>query len=426
MYRGDTIRANRVGISKISNVKRNVHVGFDEASGEFTNLPKQWQDILIGSKLTKEDMQKDPQAVLDVLNYYAGNNDETQTPEKVEKHKISPPTPHRPKLPQKSQYPMKEVIFIKPVPPINDIPSSRKNVDSRISENDELPSPSIVADRRVSILRDDEVLDVLKEICSRDDPNKFYAQMKRIGQGASGSVYVARSEATGKRVAIKKIDLKEQPKKNLSVNEIITMKACRHENIINMFETYLVNQILWIVMEYMDAGSLTDLIDSQSQLTEPEISTICFETLKGLEYLHIIFNKADFGFCAQLSAEKAKRQTLVGTPYWMSPEVVRQQKYGAKVDIWSLGIMAIEMLEGEPPYLDEEPLKALYMIASNGKPKLRDSSRPSELFRSFLDACLTVDVSKRPNATELLAHPFLKLSAPKSSIKNLIQRKNII
>ncbi|RKP21182.1 protein kinase [Rozella allomycis CSF55] len=269
--------------------------------------------------------------------------------------------------------------------------------------------------------------------------------MKRIGQGASGSVYVARSEATGKRVAIKKIDLKEQPKKNLSVNEIITMKACRHENIINMFETYLVNQILWIVMEYMDAGSLTDLIDSQSQLTEPEISTICFETLKGLEYLHsrniihrdiksdnILLDQdgniklTDFGFCAQLSAEKAKRQTLVGTPYWMSPEVVRQQKYGAKVDIWSLGIMAIEMLEGEPPYLDEEPLKALYMIASNGKPKLRDSSRPSELFRSFLDACLTVDVSKRPNATELLAHPFLKLSAPKSSIKNLIQRKNII
>ncbi|MBE3048998.1 protein kinase [Candidatus Bathyarchaeota archaeon] len=132
---------------------------------------------------------------------------------------------------------------------------------------------------------------------------------------------------------------------------------------------------------------------------------------------------ADFGFCAKLTETKSKRATMVGTPYWMAPEVVKQKEYGPKVDIWSLGIMAIEMIESEPPYLNEEPLKALYLIATNGTPRLKKPEKISKELKAFLSVCLCVEVKCRASADELLAHDFLKHGCPLASLADLLAFK---
>ncbi|KAF5574251.1 STE STE20 PAKA kinase [Fusarium pseudocircinatum] len=321
------------------------------------------------------------------------------------------------------------------------------------------PSPSErKQDVRMSTMSESEVMAKLKEAVSKDDPNISYSKQKKIGQGASGSVYVAKIKETAvgiardilraqgprAQVAIKQMDLAHQPRKELIVNEIMVMKDSRHRNIVNFLDAFLRNNNaeLWVVMEFMEGGALTDVIDNNPSISEEQISTICHETCRGLQHLHsqnIIHRDiksdnvlldargnvkiTDFGFCAKLTETKSKRATMVGTPYWMAPEVVKQKEYGPKVDIWSLGIMAIEMIESEPPYLNEEPLKALYLIATNGTPRLKKPEKLSKELKAFLSVCLCVDVKSRASADELLAHDFLRHGCPLASLADLLAFK---
>lgn len=300
---------------------------------------------------------------------------------------------------------------------------------------------------RFSKMSEIQIMEKLKSVVSQDDPLTLFQKIRKVGQGASGSVYVAKPTQENhkfncNRFAIKQIDLSVQPRKELIVNEITVMKESQHPNIVNFLEAYLCGASdLWVVMEYMEGGSLTDIIEN-NVLSEAQIAAICFETCKGLMHLHsknIIHRDiksdnmlldsqgnvkiTDFGFCAKLTEDKNKRATMVGTPYWMAPEVVKQKDYDGKVDVWSLGIMVIEMIESEPPYLNEEPLKALYLIATNGTPKLKDPEALSKPLKSFLSVCLCVDVNYRATTPELLNHEFMTMGCSAKGLATLLSYK---
>ncbi|CAO3653812.1 unnamed protein product [Mucor fragilis] len=283
-------------------------------------------------------------------------------------------------------------------------------------------------------LKDAQVIADLQAICTDADPTKLYRNMIKIGQGASGGVYTAQSVDTNMSVAIKQMNLAQQSRKEVIINEILVMREAQHKNIVNYIDSFLVSNELWVVMEYMEGGSLTDVVTT-SMMTESQIATVCRETLEGIDHLHSLgiihrdiksdnvllglnghVKLTDFGFCARLN-DSESRTTMVGTPYWMAPEVVTRKEYGPKIDIWSLGIMAIEMIEGEPPYLHENPLRALYLIATNGTPSLQHPDELSDKLKDFLKQSLTVDSVERPSAKALLEHPFLKRG---ENVKTLI------
>mmetsp|Transcript_58038 Transcript_58038/g.142356 ORF Transcript_58038/g.142356 Transcript_58038/m.142356 type:complete len:369 (+) Transcript_58038:1-1107(+) len=363
-----------MGISAPFGFQHNYHAQVDEKSPTgFKGLPPGWDELLKQAKITKEEAMKDGDAILDVLRF--------QTLQGCE-----------PKLPTQQ-------------------------------------ASSLEARKAVHFIS--------------SDPKKAYDIGNKIGQGGMGTIYSGKSKKTGQTVAIKKLTLGKQTDLPALQNEIAMMNTSRHETVVEYIESYMFDQCLWVAMEFMDGGSLTSLLQAMSkkklEMKEPEIAGFMKASLEAVGYLHnmgrihrdiksdnILINTkgavkiADFGFCVQLTQERDVRHSMVGTPYWMAPELVRGQSYDQKVDIWSLGIMMIEMVQGEPPYLREQPLRALYLIATKGMPKLNDEGKHSGQLLDFYRKCLATDPKARSTAAELIAHPFLRTSAPSQKLASLI------
>ncbi|XP_060114207.1 serine/threonine-protein kinase PAK 4-like [Heteronotia binoei] len=254
----------------------------------------------------------------------------------------------------------------------------------------------------------------LQMVVDPGDPRSYLDNFIKIGEGSTGIVCIATIKSSGKLVAVKKMDLRKQQRRELLFNEVVIMRDYQHENVVEMYNSYLVGDELWVVMEFLEGGALTDIV-THTRMNEEQIAAVCLSVLKALAVLHaqgvihrdiksdsILLTHdgrvklSDFGFCAQVNKEVPRRKSLVGTPYWMAPELISRLPYGPEVDIWSLGVMVIEMVDGEPPYFNEPPLKAMKMIRDNLPPKLKNVHKVSPSLKGFLDRLLVRDPARGP------------------------------
>ncbi|CAH0562647.1 unnamed protein product [Brassicogethes aeneus] len=270
-------------------------------------------------------------------------------------------------------------------------------------------------------------------------PEEVFDTICKLGEGSYGSVFKALHKESGQVLAIKQVpvdtDLQE------IIKEISIMQQCDSPYVVKYYGSYFKNTDLWIVMEYCGAGSVSDIMRLRKKtLTEDEIATILSDTLKGLEYLHlrrkihrdikagnILLNSeghaklADFGVAGQLTDTMAKRNTVIGTPFWMAPEVIQEIGYDCVADIWSLGITALEMAEGKPPYGDIHPMRAIFMIPTKPPPSFRELDRWSPEFIDFVSVCLVKNPEERATATDLLNHEFVVNAKSSTVLSAMIQ-----
>ncbi|XP_072035054.1 serine/threonine-protein kinase mig-15-like isoform X2 [Amphiura filiformis] len=271
------------------------------------------------------------------------------------------------------------------------------------------------------------------------DPAGIFDLMEVVGNGTYGQVYKGRHVKTGQLAAIKVMDVTEEEEEEIKLEINVLKKYSFHRNIATYYGAFIKKGIrvtddqLWLVMEFCGAGSVTDLVKATKGqcLKEEWIAYICREIIRGLSHLHanhvihrdikgqnvLLTEEAevklvDFGVSAQLDKTIGRRNTFIGTPYWMAPEVIACDEnpdatYDNRSDLWSLGITALEMAEGQPPLCDMHPMRALFLIPRNPPPRMK-SKKWTKKFINFVDKCLVKNYHDRPNTTTLLKHPFIK------------------
>ena len=292
--------------------------------------------------------------------------------------------------------------------------------------------------------------ELLRELRNLDSPIGRWELVERIGEGTYGEVYKARNCKSGEIQAVKVMDDIGEKEDDIRAELEVLKHHSLHPNIASFYGAYLRpgtggEEQLWLVMEYCEGGSITDLAKSVQErgscLEEDCISFILREVLQGLFYLHkshiihrdvkgqnvLLTRQAnvkliDFGIAAKVAHTLDKRHSHIGTPFWMAPEVIAcetqiDMDYDNRADVWSLGITAIELADSVTPYHGEHPARVLFRIPRDPPPTVRETEKWSQLFLGFIARCLVKDYEKRPNVIELLTDPFVDTNTDLRTIR---------
>lgn len=327
-------------------------------------MPKNYEDVLESAGLGKEEIMEDKGAIVDVLNFHMGGG------------------------------------------LIRAMPSTRTNL--RVVQD--------AVDFR------------------NTDPSRLYNVGKQLGKGGAGTVFLATNKKSGEKVALKRIIVGSALGDFSEIkNEIALQKLSKHKNVVNVMDTFYLKKRkeVWISIELMDGGEITKILGPQITWREDCIAWVLMNCLRGLESLHsahkmhrdiksdnILYSKtgdiklADFGFAVSLTKEKKKRDSIVGTAYWMAPELIKQVDYTQKVDVWSLGITGIEMSDGYPPGMGPNPppnnIQGLLALVKGPPPRLKTPTKWSAPYQHCLHKCmLRKRPHKRSSTRDLLIHPFM-------------------
>uniref|UniRef100_A0A1A8RDF6 non-specific serine/threonine protein kinase n=1 Tax=Nothobranchius rachovii TaxID=451742 RepID=A0A1A8RDF6_9TELE len=278
-----------------------------------------------------------------------------------------------------------------------------------------------------------------------EDPEEIWEIIGELGDGAFGKVFKAQNKQTGILAAAKVIDTKTEEELEDYMVEIDILASCDHENIVKLLDAFYFQSKLWILIEFCAGGAMDAvMLELERPLTEPQIRVVCKQTLQALVYLHenkIIHRDlkagnilltldghvklADFGVSARNTKTLQRRDSFIGTPYWMAPEVVmcetsKDRPYDYKADIWSLGVTLIELAQVEPPNHEMNPMRVLLKIAKADPPTLMQPSRWSPEFTDFLKRCLDKNVDNRWGAARLLQHSFVSTVTDSKPLRELI------
>jgi len=268
----------------------------------------------------------------------------------------------------------------------------------------------------------------VKSLLSQENPFTIFADFQKRGRGGCSSIWTALDLRTNKKVVIKVVQVTKLNFKYV-LAELMNHKNSQHENIVTFIEAFFIadQQQIWVILEFMEGGDLTRRVMNY-KFQEPEIAYVLKEVLKALSYIHanngihrdiksdnILFSVdfrvvklADFGFATKLTEQTSRVRSMVGTPHWMAPEIIRSENYAQPVDIWALGIVAIEMADGNPPYWGLDRNKAFNLIATKGSAGLADPSKWTPEFNDFVEGCLKMEPEQRFSVDKLLIHKFIQ------------------
>jgi len=373
-------------------LQHTVHVKVDLTSKfGFSGLPQQWESMLERSGIKRQEALENPRDLIDVLNYTRGS--------------------------------FPRILY-------DDSDEEIRAMESEYGRED--------VNRSLLFLAEHQSGDFIEE-----DPYKTFKDMKKVGEGYTGSVFRA-VDPLGRDVAVKRIKVDTEDDLETVRAEVQLMRSIVDDRLVRCFGAYLWESVAWISMEYVNGGSLAQLLkdfvnDGRGSLDEEYIAYIMRAILEALDALHsrkcvhrdvksdntlVSLNGCvklgDFGFCAELSDARSKRNSVVGTPCWMAPEVIGGECYDMKADIWSAGVLALECAEGKPPYQGEGPLRAMFLIKTRGPPQLSDPNAWSSAFVDFLNRSMAKEAEKRATTRELLRHPFLERACSRADFADLI------